>query len=133
YYILSLAVTIGFSLAIASGSLAAMYQPVQVARHGAVMVAVVVVAVLLLNWSRDRLQRLIDRKFFREKFQLDKALQRMNQAAGDLLLLTSMRQSRSVALHSSGVHQAVARLNDELQIKIEKITEQERLISMLQS
>lgn len=252
YYILSLAVTIGFCLAIASGSLATMYQHVQAARHAPVVVALVVVAVLLLNWSRDRLQRLIDRKFFREKFQLDKALQRMNQAAGslvdpaalaqrmlascrdllgvdraalylreagtgkfrliaaesidrapltiatdaellgllqedanvrrtdadgdesqsrlllrqldvelvhalevdgqlagalmlgtkrdgtqytaeDLALLTSLGQITSIALHSARVHQAVAHLNEELQNKVEKITEQQRLISMLQS
>jgi transcriptional regulator with GAF, ATPase, and Fis domain len=252
YYILSLAVTIGFSLAIASGSLAAMYQPVPMARHALVVVALVVVGVLLLNWSRDRLQRMIDRRFFREKFQLDRALQRMSQSAGsladpaalaermlgscrdllgvdraalylrdagtgefrliaaegvgqaplafssdaelpgllhedanvrrhdsendetpsqallqqldvelvhalevdgnlagalmlgakrngtqytaeDLALLTSLGQITSVALHSARVHQAVARLNDELQLKVEKITEQQRLISMLQS
>jgi transcriptional regulator with GAF, ATPase, and Fis domain len=252
YYILSLAVTIGFSLAIASGSLAAMYQHVHVAQHVPFVIALVVVGVLLLSWSRDRLQRLIDRKFFREKFQLDKALQRMGQSAGgladptalaermlgscrdllgvdraalylrdtstgvfrliaaegigqvpltfstdaellellhedanlrrldsqvddtpsqlllrqfdvelvhaleveghlagalmlgakrngteytaeDLALLTSLGQITSVALHSSRVHQAAARLNDELQLKVEKIAEQQRLISMLQS
>ncbi|MGE5192413.1 MAG: sigma 54-interacting transcriptional regulator, partial [Deltaproteobacteria bacterium] len=252
YYIQSLAVTIGFSLAIASGSLAAVYQPVHMARQAPVIIALVVVGVLLLNWSRDRLQRLIDRKFFREKFQLDKALQRMSQSSGsladptalaermlgscrdllgvdraalylrdtgtggfrliaaegigqaplafasdaellgllhedanlrrldseddetpsqlllqqldvelvhalevdghlagalmlgakrngtqytaeDLALLTSLGQITSVALHSARVHQAVARLNDELQLKVEKIAEQQRLISMLQS
>ncbi|MBI3863153.1 MAG: GAF domain-containing protein [Planctomycetia bacterium] len=252
YYMLNLAVTIGFSLAIAAASLAAMYQHNQVARHAAIVVVLVVVAVLLLNWSRDRLQRLIDRKFFREKFQLDRALQRMNQAAGglgdpnalaqrmlascrellgvdraalylrdaaagvfrliaadgmahapfsfssdaellglmhedgsvqrrdsenesappqqllqeldvelvhalevdgqlagalflgtkhsgarytaeDLALLTTLGQITSVALHSARVHQAVARLNVDLQLKVEKITEQQRLISMLQA
>jgi transcriptional regulator with GAF, ATPase, and Fis domain len=253
YYILSLAVTVGFSLAIATGSLAAMYEHVHVARHATVVVALVVVAVFLLNWSRDRLQRMIDRKFFREKFQLDKALQQMNHSAGklvdpaalaermlascrdllgvdraalylrestsglfqlvaasgiehappifetdaellglaqedaqhrrpdaesgelpasslllqqlevelvhalevegrlsgalllgpkrngtqytaeDLALLTSLGQITSIALASARVHLAVARLNDELQLKVEKITEQQRLISMLQS
>lgn len=252
YYILNVAVTIGFSLAIAIASLAAVYQHNQVARHAAVVVVLVVVAVLLLNWSRDRLQRLIDRKFFREKFQLDRALQQMNQAAGgmgdpnalaqrmlascrdllgvdraalylrdaeagvfrliaadgmahapfsissdaellglmhedgsvqrfdseaeptksqqllheldvelvhaleldeqlagalflgakrsgarytaeDLALLTTLGQITSVALHSARVHQDVARLNVDLQLKVEKISDQQRLISMLQS
>lgn len=252
YYILNLAVTIGFSLAIAAGSLASMYQHAQAARHVQVVIALVVLAVLLLNWGRDRLQRLIDRKFFREKFQLDKALQRMNHAAGgmgdpnalaqrmlascrdllgvdraalylrepstgvfrliaadgierapfsfstdaellgllhedtnmqrldseadqsqsqlllqqldvelvhaleveghlagalflgakrnggsysaeDLALLTSLGQITSVALHSARVHEAAARLNEELQLKVEKITDQQRLISMLQA
>ncbi len=252
YYMLNLAVTVGFSLAIAGASLAAMYQHNQVARHAAVVVVLVVVAVLLLNWSRDRVQRLIDRKFFREKFQLDRALQRMNQAAGsmgdpnalaqrmlascrdllgvdraalylrdatagvfrliaadgmphapfaissdaellglmhedgnvqrfeseaeqtqsqqllheldvelvhalevdgqlagalflgtkhsgarytaeDLALLTTLGQITSVALQSARVHQAAARLNVDLQLKVEKISEQQRLISMLQA
>jgi len=252
YYILNLAVTFGFSLAIAAGSLASMYQPAQAARHVPVMMALVVLAVLLLNWCRDHLQRLIDRKFFREKFQLDKALQRMNNAAGsmgdanalaqrmlascrdllgvdraalflrepstgmfqliasdgierlpfafstdaellgvlqedanvqrldseteqspsqlllqsldvelvhalevegqlagalflgakrsggsytaeDLALLTSLGQITSVALQSARVHEAAARLNEELQLKVEKITDQQRLISMLQA
>ncbi|HEY3968913.1 MAG TPA: sigma 54-interacting transcriptional regulator [Planctomycetaceae bacterium] len=252
YYMLNLAVTVGFSLAIAGASLAAMYQHNQVARHAAVVVVLVVVAVLLLNWSRDRVQRLIDRKFFREKFQLDRALQRMNQAAGsmgdpnalaqrmlascrdllgvdraalylrdasagvfrliaadgmphapfaissdaellglmhedgnvqrfeseaeqtqsqqllheldvelvhalevdgqlagalflgtkhngdrytaeDLALLTTLGQITSVALQSARVHQAAARLNVDLQLKVEKISEQQQLISMLQA
>jgi transcriptional regulator with GAF, ATPase, and Fis domain len=252
YYILNLAVTVGFSLAIAGASLAAMYQHNQVARHAAVVIVLVVVAVLLLNWSRDRAQRLIDRKFFREKFQLDRALQRMNQAAGamgdptalaqrmlascrellgvdraalylrdaaagvfrliaadgmphapfsissdaellglmhedgsvqrfdsegeptssqkflheldvelvhalevegqlagalflgtklsgarytaeDLALLTTLGQITGVALQSARVHQAAARLNEDLQLKVEKISEQQRLISMLQA
>jgi transcriptional regulator with GAF, ATPase, and Fis domain len=253
YYILSLAVTVGFSLAIATGSLAAMYEHVHVARHAPVVVALVVVAVFLLNWSRDRLQHIIDRRYFREKFQLDKALQQMNHSAGklvdptalaermlascrdllgvdraalylrdtasgtfelvaasgvdrappvfetegellgfaqedaqqrrfdsengelpasplllqqlevelvhalevegrlsgalllgpkrngtqysaeDLALLTSLGQITSIALASARVHMAVQRLNDELQLKVEKITEQQRLISMLQS
>ena len=252
YYILNLAVTIGFSLAIAAGSLASMYQHAHAARHAPVVIALVVVAALLLNWCRDRLQRLIDRKFFREKFQLDKALQRMNHAADgmgdpnalaqrmlascrdllgvdraalylrepssgvfrliaadgierapfsfstdaellgllhedtnlqrldadsgqsqsqlllrqldvelvhaleveghlagalflgakrngasytaeDLALLTSLGQITSVALHSARVHEAAARLNEELLLKVEKITDQQRLISMLQS
>ncbi len=37
-----------------------------------------------LLWARDRVQRVVDRQFFREKYQLDKALQRMNQAVGHL-------------------------------------------------
>ena len=252
YYILSVAITVGFSLAIAGASLAAMYQHNQVARNAAVVVVLVVVGVLLLNWSRDRVQRLIDRKFFREKFQLDRALQRMNQAAGsmgdpsslaqrmlascrellgvnraalylrdstsgsfrliaaddipeapfsipsdvellglmqedgnvhrletegeqsqaqqflhqfdvelvhplevegqlagalflgakqggspysaeDLALLTTLGQITIVALNSARVHQAAARLNEDLQLKIEKIADQQRLITMLQA
>ena len=41
--------------------------------------------VVILSWSRDRLQQTIDRRFYREKYQLDKALQRVNRAADNLV------------------------------------------------
>ncbi|HTI51805.1 MAG TPA: sigma 54-interacting transcriptional regulator [Planctomycetaceae bacterium] len=254
YYILSVSITAFFSLAIALSSLAGMYRNAQLAQQMPVVIGLVVVAVLLLNWSRDRLQELIDRRFFREKFQLDKALQRMNQSAGgladpevlgrrmlssclellgveqaalylrdaqegvfrliaaegmdhaprqfakdqellslldsdpnlhlgdddddaeqsqtqmllrqlevdlvhalemdghlagvlmlgakrngtrytaeDLALLASLGQITSVALYGARVHRTATRLNEELQLKLEKISEQQRLISMLQA
>ncbi len=46
--------------------------------------AVLMMGVLLLLWLRDQFQHVIDRRFFSEKYQLDKALQRMNRAAGRL-------------------------------------------------
>ncbi len=45
---------------------------------------VMLFAISLMLWSRDRIQRLIDRRFFRQKYQLDKALKRMNRAVGRL-------------------------------------------------
>ncbi|MFN0052672.1 MAG: sigma 54-interacting transcriptional regulator [Planctomycetales bacterium] len=254
YYLLSLLITVVFSLAIALSSLAGMYRNSLWTHQTPAVVGLVMVAVLLLNWSRGRLQELIDRKFFREKFQLDKALQRMNQSAGelgdpqvlgqrmlsscrellgveqaalylrdahadvfrliaaegmdraplqiakdqellslldadpnlqrdddlqqeipsqsqvflaqldvelvhalemdghvggvlmlgakrsgmrytaeDLALLASLGQITSVALHGARIHQAATRLNQELQVKLEKIADQQRMISMLQA
>jgi transcriptional regulator with GAF, ATPase, and Fis domain len=254
YYLLSVSITAFFSLAIALSSLAGIYRNAQLEQQIPVVIGLVVVAVLLLNWSRDRLQELIDRRFFREKFQLDKALQRMNQSAGgladpeilgrrmlsscrellgveqaalylrdaqeggfrliaaegmdrapqqfakdqellslldsdpnlhlgddendaeqsqtqmllrqldvdlvhalemdghlagvlmlgakrngtrytaeDLALLASLGQITSVALYGARVHRTATRLNEELQLKLEKISEQQRLISMLQA
>lgn len=46
--------------------------------------AVVTLSVLVLTLSRDSLQKRIDRRFYREKYQLDKALQRVNLALGRL-------------------------------------------------
>ena len=46
---------------------------------------IVVVVVLLVLGLRDRIQRFVDRQFFREKYQLDKALQRVNRAIGNLV------------------------------------------------
>ncbi len=37
-------------------------------------------SVVVLSWSRDRVQQMIDRRFYREKYQLDKALQRVNRS-----------------------------------------------------
>ncbi len=254
YYVVSFLATAGYSLIIASSSLFGMYQNMQVPHQGLAVMATITVAVLLAGWFRDQLQQLIDRRFFREKYQLDKALQRMNQAAGnlgdpdvlgermlascrdvlgvdeaslylndvrsgtlrlvagrgpartplqfpanqeivgilrqdatllrqgtdgeeprsptqlmlrelgvelvhglevdgelagvvllgprrdgaafsaeDLTFLTALGQITSVALHSARVHQAASRMSVELQTKVEKIAEQQRLISLLQT
>ena len=215
--------------------------------------AVLAVAVTMLLWGRDRLQQFIDLRFYREKYQLDKALQRINRAvesvvdretlahrmigscrevlraeriavylrdvesssfqliaaegasdlpaqivaddelmqtlqtesavarsmnpllsgppsaqqtlrslraellyaflsdgelagavalgpkqngtpytAEDLTFLNALGQITSVALHSVKVHQDISRLNEEMQLKVEKIDEQRRVITMLQ-
>jgi len=254
YYVMSLLLTVVYSVAIALGSLLGMYQTLPMSQQALSVVVTVLVTVMLLGWFRDRLQQLIDRRFFREKYQLDKALQRMNQAVGhlvepdvlaermlascrdvlgvdrcalylrhketrsfyllvtggaekspmeftadpellellreegsiqrstsaphdarstvqqslwnlrielmhalevdgevaglvllgpkrnatqftaeDLTFLTALGQITSVALHSARVHQAVVRLNEELRAKVDKISEQNRMISMLQA
>ena len=43
------------------------------------------ISVVVLSWSRDRLQQTIDRRFYREKYQLDKALQRVNRSLDSLV------------------------------------------------
>jgi len=45
---------------------------------------IVVVAVSFALWMRDRLQAAVDQRFFSEKYQLDKALDQLNKAAGYL-------------------------------------------------
>ncbi|MGQ0633936.1 MAG: sigma 54-interacting transcriptional regulator [Planctomycetaceae bacterium] len=84
YYIQSLGVTVAFSLLIALSALAGMYQTSQFSRQAPALFALVAVGVLLLNWSRDRLQQWIDRRFFREKFPIDRALARINESSGSL-------------------------------------------------
>lgn len=44
----------------------------------------IVVAFACVIWARDRLQSVVDRRFFSEKYQLDKTLNQLNQAAGYL-------------------------------------------------
>lgn len=258
YYSASVGVSASFAGLIVLSSLTANYWNTggAVFPHAQQMFflgAVLLVAVMMLLWGRDRLQQLIDRNFYREKYQLDKALQRMNRAvervgdretlarrmvascrdvlrtervavylrdvgqssfqlmamegnsdmptqfladedllttlqqepavarsvvplgagvsssqqilrslraelmyafesdgelagvvvlgpkqganvytAEDLTFMNALGQITSVALHSVKVHQDISRLNDELRLKVEKIEEQRRVISMLQ-
>ena len=49
-------------------------------------------SVVVLSWSRDRVQQMIDRRFYREKYQLDKALQRVNRSLDRLADRNSLGQ-----------------------------------------
>ncbi len=85
YYALSFAATAGLSLTVASVSLAAAYWNTNLSRPQTLLVMMLMmIAVTLMLWVRDNWQQLVDRKFFREKYRLDKALQRMNRAVGQL-------------------------------------------------
>ncbi len=104
YYAVSLAVTLLFSMGIAFGTIAAVHRDMSVFGHPILVFTVLNLAVMMLLWLRDRLQRGIDREFFREKYQLDKALQRMNQAVSGLLdrggLADRMLESCQEVLHA---------------------------------
>jgi len=56
-----------------------------------------------------------------------------NYTAEDLTFLNALGQITGVALHSARVHQDIARLNEELQLKVDKIAEQKRQIRIMQS
>ncbi len=54
--------------------------------RGAVVAGVVAMAILILSGAiRERFQRAIDRRFSREKYKFDEAMQRMNLAVGRLV------------------------------------------------
>lgn len=89
YYLTSQGLTIGYGVCVAlaaffandlnvSGSIPGVFQ--QVLSVGVLLTFLVVV----LTWSRDRLQKGVDRRFYREKYQLDRALQRVNRAMDQL-------------------------------------------------
>jgi len=89
YHLASQGLTIGYGVCVAlacffandfnvSESIPGVLQ--QVLSIGVLLTFLVVV----LTWSRDRLQRSIDRRFYREKYQLDRALQRVNRAMDQL-------------------------------------------------
>ena len=54
-------------------------------------------------------------------------------SAEDLTFLAALGQITCVALHGASVHQDMSRLNEDLQLKAETISEQERQIAMLQA
>lgn len=89
YYLASQGLTVGYGVCVAlamffanelnvSESIPGVLQ--QVLSIGVLLTFLVVV----LTWSRDRLQQGIDRRFYREKYQLDRALQRVNRAMDQL-------------------------------------------------
>ena len=85
YFVVSAVANGVYSTLIAAATLIAIFQHIRSSRQALVVAALLMVAVILLGWLRDRAQRLIDRRFYREKYQLDKALQQMNQMAGQLM------------------------------------------------
>jgi transcriptional regulator with GAF, ATPase, and Fis domain len=85
YFVASAGATVVYSGLTALATLTAIFQQIRSFRQALVISALLMVAVILLGWLRGRAQRLIDRRFFREKYQLDKALMQMNQMAGPLL------------------------------------------------
>lgn len=255
FYVVSAGISIVYATVISLGSLLGTQLNRAPSTNQAVSVfLVMLLAISLLLWSRDRIQRFIDRRFFRQKYQLDKALKRMNRAVGrlgdqrsiadrmltscrevlqvknaaiyllnpdrtqfelltgfqienapssvpcnsellealegelafqriatgllkevspaqhllrllgfdfiynleldgefagfvalgqrvsgspysaeDLTFLNAMGQITSIALHSTKIHQDLRRLNEEMRIKVEKIDDQRRLVSILQA
>lgn len=85
YYVASFGLTILFALLIAAVGVVAWNAATSA--YGYVVPVIVVVAtfVIFLGWLRDRAQRAIDLWFFREKYSLDRALQRMNRTVSSLL------------------------------------------------
>lgn len=123
YYLLSYGATTLVAAVIASGAMAIARQS-QMMRWDAqalLVAGVLMTGVVLVLWLRDGWQRAIDRRFFREKYRLDKALRRMNRAEGQLTdtqslaerMLTSCRdvlQTDRAALYLRGEKASVWRL-----------------------
>jgi len=89
YYAVSQGLTLGYGVCVALvaffandlnmvGTLPGWFQ--QALSLGVLLTFLVVV----LTWSRDRVQQSIDRRFYREKYQLDRALQRVNRSLDQL-------------------------------------------------
>ena len=98
YYVLSYGATGTVALGIACGSLAvAVRKTPAIEQQSWIIAGILMLTVILLIWLRDSWQSLVDRRFFREKYQLDKALQGMHREVGRLtdVQFLSERMSRS--------------------------------------
>lgn len=85
YYVLSFGATAGVAFLVACGTLTlTVRKPHTLNQPWWVIAGILMLAVILLIWLRDSWQKFVDRRFFREKYRLDKTLQRMNQAIGRL-------------------------------------------------
>ncbi|MBD3673183.1 MAG: sigma 54-interacting transcriptional regulator [Planctomycetaceae bacterium] len=114
YYLSSMGVTVGFACLIAAVSLVALRMKftLNMFQYLAV-VALFIIATLLLLGVRDRMQQSIDRRFYREKYQLDNALRRMQNAVGQFADLGSLAQMMfGVCREVLQVDQAVLYIRD---------------------
>lgn len=87
YWLMSVLVSGGFATCLAVGGLAAHSYSLPLnpgmAQQTALFLILGLAAALGL-WVRDRLQGVVDRRFFSEKYQLDRTIQQLNRAAGYL-------------------------------------------------
>ncbi len=98
YYVFSSALTAAVCLAVVLIVLLPQQWNISLRSQQAVTSALVLMLVVaILLWMRDLFQQMIDRKFFREKYQLDKALQRMNRAVGSLMSPESLAEMMLVS------------------------------------
>jgi transcriptional regulator with GAF, ATPase, and Fis domain len=87
YWLMSVVVSGGFATCLAVGGVAAHSYSLPLNSGLAQQVSLFLIlclAAALGLWVRDRLQAVVDRRFFSEKYQLDRTLQQLNRAAGYL-------------------------------------------------
>lgn len=98
YYVLSYGATATVALGIAVGTLAvAVGKMPAVEQPSWIIAGIVMLAVVLMIWVRDSWQHFVDRRFFREKYQLDKALQRIHRDAGRLTDVQYLSERMSIS------------------------------------
>ena len=87
YSMMSLLVSGGFATCLALGGVAAHAYNLPLNSSTAQQISLFLILLLAASlslWVRDRLQAVVDRRFFSEKYQLDRTLQQLNRAAGYL-------------------------------------------------
>ncbi|MBB03282.1 MAG: sigma-54-dependent Fis family transcriptional regulator [Planctomyces sp.] len=93
YVLMNQAVTLGYSLLIAVVSLLTVLRGMSVPEQLLPLTIMLTVVILAIGWLRDNVQQMLDRRFFREKYRLDRAMQQMN------LVVAKVADVRSLADH----------------------------------
>ncbi len=87
YFLISGLVTVASAVLLAGG--AALTRVYGLPQESSVLLQlslflILVIATAFVLWARDRIQSVVDQRFFSEKYQLDKTLKQLNQASGYL-------------------------------------------------
>lgn len=90
YHVVSLSLTFGYGICVAlvaffANDLIAVWTGTGQFQKMISVGVILTFSVVFLSWSRGRIQQTIDRRFYREKYQLDKALQRVNRSLDSLV------------------------------------------------
>ncbi len=87
YFLISGLVTVASAVLLAAG--AALTRVYGLPQESSLLLQlslflILVIATAFVLWARDRIQSVVDQRFFSEKYQLDKTLKQLNQASGYL-------------------------------------------------
>lgn len=83
YWVVSQFINLMFASTITLSVLGVLYLGLVVQDQMVPALVVLVISVVLLVWFRDQVKETIDQQFFREKYQLDRTLQKLNIAVRD--------------------------------------------------
>ena len=92
YLLMSQSVTVVYSLLIAVGSLLTVYRGASVPEQLLPFAFFLTVIILAMGWVKDRVQSAIDRRFFREKYRLDRAMHQMNSVVAKVADVRSLAE-----------------------------------------
>lgn len=95
YIMMSLLVSGGFAMLLAIGGVTSRSYSLPLNSNTTQQISLFLILLLaagLILWVRDRLQAVVDRRFFSEKYQLDRAMQQLNRSAAYLSEPTGMAE-----------------------------------------